>query len=194
MSYIISKDIKGLIFDFDGTVADSMPAHLLSWCEAFEKHHVKFDEDLFYEKAGVSLPGVVDFYNKKHSTDLDPYKVANLKNELHVKYIPEVKIIEPVFEVIKEYYQKIPMVIGTGNSKNTTKMAIEALNLEKYFEGVISADDVKNPKPAPDTFLAAANLIEIAPEFCEVFEDGEPGLAAAKAAGMKATDIRDWLK
>jgi len=58
----------------------------------------------------------------------------------------------------------------------------------------VTYEDVENPKPAPDTFLKCAELLNIDPEFCQVFEDGEPGLQAAKKAGMIVTDIRPFLK
>jgi HAD superfamily hydrolase (TIGR01509 family) len=194
MKYIIDENIKGLIFDFDGTIVDSMPVHYLSWSKAFEMNDVIFNEEFFYEKAGLSLVSVVEEYNKRYNRDLNAKSVAELKNKLHYDYISELKLIKPVFEVIKSYSNILPMAIATGSDRDITLYTIERLKIDKYFKGIVSADDVENSKPDPEVFLKAAELINIVPEQCEVFEDGLPGLEGARAAGMKATDIRAWLE
>jgi HAD superfamily hydrolase (TIGR01509 family) len=67
------------------------------------------------------------------------------------------------------------------------------LGLEKYFEILVSKEDVPHPKPAPDTFLRCAEIMQAEPADCQVFEDGDPGLRAARTAGMIATDIRPYV-
>lgn len=193
MSYEISENIKGLIFDLDGTIVDNMPVHLECWIEAFAKHNAKFTEEFFYEQAGVSLIGVVNIYNERFNMSLDAQSIVDLKNKLYFEHVHDQKIIKPVFEIIEKYYNKLPMAIATGSSRPLAEKSIKVLQLEKYFEGIVTADDVEKPKPAPDCFLKAAQIINIDPQFCEVFEDGEAGLQAAKSAGMKATDIKEFL-
>jgi len=193
MTYKIDENIKGLVFDFDGTITDSMPVHFISWQKAFEAHDAVFDEEFFYSKAGYSLTAVVEAFNKENNRSLDPRSVADLKNKLHYEYIPRIDLITPVFEVIESYHNILPMAIATGSNRDITEYTIDKLSIGKYFEGIVSADDVQNSKPHPEVFLKAAQLIGVAPENCEVFEDGDPGLLGAVSAGMKATDIRKWL-
>ncbi len=193
MAYRVDENIKGLIFDFDGTITDSMPVHFISWQKAFEVHNAVFDEEFFYSKAGYSLTAVVDTYNKEYNMSLDANAVADLKNKLHYDYISQIELIKPVFEIIKSYYNVLPMAIATGSNRGITEYTMEKLGIEKYFMGIVSADDVKNSKPHPEVFLKAAELIGVNPDECEVFEDGDPGLEGAGAAGMKATDVRKWL-
>jgi len=64
--------------------------------------------------------------------------------------------------------------------------------LDKYFEIVVTANDVENYKPHPETFLKCAELMKIEPRYIEVFEDGELGIQAARQAGMTVTDVRPW--
>lgn len=85
------------------------------------------------------------------------------------------------------------MAIGTGGSFKSVSLSLGVTGIRDFFDHMVTADDVKNHKPAPDTFLKCAELIGVEPEFCEVFEDGEPGLLAAKTAGMIATDVRAWF-
>lgn len=193
MTYIVAKDIEGLIFDFDGTIVDSMPAHYLSWKEAFSSFRVPFSERFFYDNAGVSFVGVVERYNRHMGTNLTPDEVVERKNRCHTNYLLETRPVPHVMRVIEQYHGVLPMAVATGNSKNMTAPLIDRLNLTRYFAAVIYGEDVSNGKPDPECFLKAASAINVAPEKCEVFEDGDLGIEAAKRAGMKATDIRLWL-
>ncbi|MBN2528438.1 MAG: HAD-IA family hydrolase [Deltaproteobacteria bacterium] len=193
MNYTISEDIRGLIFDFDGTIVDSMPIHMLSWKEAFEHYNATFSESFFYRHAGVSLPGVVMNYNREYGTTLDPEGVIAQKDLAHKKYLSRTRVIPEVFNVIEKYFHKIPMAVATGNSRNLTEPLLRQLDLMKFFKGVVYGDDVIHSKPHPECFLTAASIMGVAPSHCEVFEDGDAGLEGARRAGMKATDVRSWI-
>jgi HAD superfamily hydrolase (TIGR01509 family) len=193
VTYKIAKEIDGLIFDFDGTIVDSMPAHLLSWREAFSSFGAPFTERFFYDSAGASFIGVVERYNREMGTDLPPNEVVRLKNKSHVAHLSMTRTIPQVMSIIERYHGVLPMAVATGNSKSMTAPLMDRLKLTQYFVAVVYGEDVKNSKPDPECFLKAAQAIHVAPEKCEVFEDGDLGLEAAKQAGMKATDVRPWL-
>ncbi|MGC1392601.1 MAG: HAD hydrolase-like protein, partial [Bacteroidales bacterium] len=103
-----------------------------------------------------------------------------------------VKPIAPVVEIVKKYFGKLPMAVGTGGHREAVERTLEITDLRKFFEIIITANDVENFKPHPETFLKCASLMEIEPEFIEVFEDGDLGIEAALNAGMSATDVRTW--
>lgn len=193
MFYQVAPNIRGLIFDFDGTIVDSMPVHFLSWKQAFHEFGADFTERFCYDHAGLPLLAVVETYNNKTGTTLDPLKVVQKKNIYHEAYLPETEPIPEVVSIIQRYYGKLPMAIATGNSRKLTLPLMERLNLTRYFKSVIFGEDVRRGKPDPESFLKAAKAIGVPPEKCEVFEDGDPGIEAAIRAGMKATDIRTWF-
>ncbi len=194
MIYTVSQEIEGLIFDFDGTVVDSMPAHYLSWRAAFSEFGAEFTERFCYDYAGLSLTAVVETYNREMGTTLAPAEVVALKNKKHLSYNDHIHPIPEVMDLIDRYFGKLPMAVATGGMREVTAPLITALGLIDYFVTVVYSDDVKRSKPHPDAFLQAARAMGIAPDRCEVFEDGEAGLEAARRAGMKATDIRPWLE
>jgi HAD superfamily hydrolase (TIGR01509 family) len=70
---------------------------------------------------------------------------------------------------------------------------LETLDILKYFDHVVSADDVTRHKPEPETFLKCARLMGVEPQFCQVFEDGDLGIEAAQKAGMMVTDVRPFI-
>jgi beta-phosphoglucomutase-like phosphatase (HAD superfamily) len=92
--------------------------------------------------------------------------------------------------VVLKYHDILPMAIASGGVRENVDLELDALNIKKYFQAVVTADDDIRPKPAPDIFLEAARRIGVAPEYCQVFEDGDLGLEAARIAGMLPTDVR----
>ena len=191
--YNVSPSTQGLIFDFDGTIVDSMPAHFLSWQEAFSAFGETFLEPFFYAHAGVSLIGVVEAYNRENSTALSPTAVVKSKEQAFRRHTDRIVPIPQVLDVMNQYRGRLPMAVATGNTRLHTLPLMERLGLRDYFDALVFGDDVSKPKPSPECFLKAANLIGVSPEHCVVFEDGVPGLEGARRAGMTAVDIRPWV-
>lgn len=189
----VDERAKGLIFDLDGTLADSMPLHLEAWRELCQLKNVDFTSELFYSLAGVPSNRILEIVNEQHGTDFDPEKDSMHKEEIYMAKMKHMKPVEEVVAIAKAYHGKLPMSIGTGSPTGHSWETVKYLGLDKYFDILIGRDDVKNGKPAPDTFLLCAEKMGIAPEHCQVFEDGDPGLEAAKSAGMIGTDIRPFV-
>jgi len=193
MKIKINSSTKGLIFDLDGTLADSMPIHFKAWKLTAAENGFEYTEKQFLETAGMPTHKIVPVINKELGLNLDAQKFSHRKEEIFLENIKDLKVIQPVADIVKEYYNKLPMSIGTGGKKDIAKLTLKILGLEKYFDVIVSAEDVENHKPDPDTFLKCAELMNVKPEFCQVFEDGEMGLSAAKKAGMIVTDVRPFI-
>jgi beta-phosphoglucomutase-like phosphatase (HAD superfamily) len=103
-----------------------------------------------------------------------------------------VKPITPVVDIVKKYWRILPMAVGTGGHRDAVERTLEIIGLRKYFDIIITANDVENFKPHPETFLKCATRMGVEPKFIEVFEDGDLGIEAALNAGMVATDVREW--
>jgi beta-phosphoglucomutase family hydrolase len=186
----IPEHVKGLIFDCDGTIADTMPLHYLSWVTALGEHGVEFPEALFYEMAGIPTHRIIEILNDRHHHSMPVDETARRKDALFETRIAEVTAIRPVVEIVQAYFGKLPMAVATGGSRGVVTKTLQALDLSRYFQALVTADDVKHGKPAPDIFLEAARRIGIAPHLCCGFEDADLGLQAIRAAGMLAIDIR----
>lgn len=193
MKIQIDKNAKGLIFDMDGTLADSMPIHFIAWKLTAAENGFNYTEKQFLETAGMPTHKIVPVINKELGLNLDPVKFSHRKEELFLENIQNVKLIEPVADIVRKYHNILPMAIGTGGKKAIAKLTLEILGFDKYFDIIVSAEDVLNHKPDPDTFLKCAELMKVDPQYCQVFEDGEMGLIAAEKAGMIVTDIRPYL-
>ncbi len=185
---------KGLIFDLDGTLANSMPIHFKAWKQAALEHGFIYTEELFYDLAGMPTHKIVPVVNDKLGLKLDPAAFSRRKEELFLEYLKEVEPIKPVAEIVYKYHGKIPMSIGTGGKSYIAQLTLKMMGFDRYFSVIVSADDVEYHKPYPDTFLKCAQLMGVEPCYCQVFEDGEMGILAAERAGMIITDIRPYLQ
>jgi beta-phosphoglucomutase family hydrolase len=195
LSITIEAHIKGLIFDSDGTLVDTMPLHYLAWQEIVRAKNLLFPEQLFYDLAGVPSDKIVEILNEKFGYGLDPVETAAAKEALFLEsYLPRARPIEPVLAIAKNYKGKLPMAVATGGIRPVVQSALKAIGMAGFFDAVVSSEDVQHGKPAPDTFLEAARRLKVEPAACIVFEDSNLGLEAAKRAGMVGVDIRPWLK
>jgi beta-phosphoglucomutase family hydrolase len=193
---VIGPDVKGLVFDCDGTIADTMPLHYEAWVAALGEHGVEFPEAMFYEMGGIPTARIVEILNERHGHAMPVLETADYKEELYVKLIPRVRPIEPVVRLMERYAGRLPMAVATGGQRAICTKTLGALDLLKYFEHshIVTADDVKHGKPAPDIFLEAARRIGVEPGACVAFEDANLGIEAARGAGMRVVDVRDWVK
>jgi beta-phosphoglucomutase-like phosphatase (HAD superfamily) len=193
MGIRVSENAKGLIFDLDGTLSDSLPGHVATWNMVGEKYGFKFDPYIIVEMTGRPTIEFARRMVKQYGIPEDPAKLARMKQEAFWNMANSLKPIDEVVSIVKEYYGRLPLSVGTGASRRSAEVQLEALNLTHYFEWLVSADDVDHFKPEPHTFLECARLMGVEPQFCQVFEDGELGIEAAKNAGMIVTDVKPYI-
>lgn len=194
MKYDIKSGIKGLIFDLDGTLADTMPYHFEGWKKACNKFGADIDPAFLRKHTGS--PGwfiaseIIKSRGLEGKVSVD--QIMEAKLELFYSVQHKVKPIKPVTDIVKKYHGKLPMSVGTGGHRKAVIRTLEVTGLLQYFDIIVTANDVDNFKPDPETFLKCAELMNIEPRYCEVFEDGDLGIEAAKLGGMTVTDVRSW--
>jgi HAD superfamily hydrolase (TIGR01509 family) len=186
-------DFAGYLFDLDGTLIDSMPAHYRAWDAAMRKFGLgqALDEDLFYSLGGVPTVKVAELFGRHYGLVLDAAEVMEVKEKLYKDGLAEVTLIEPVADFARRVAQKKPIAIVTGGTPDVARPGLEAAGLADLFKIVITPLDVPpgRGKPAPDMFLLAAEKMKVDPKQCLVFEDAEPGIEGAKAAGMQVVRV-----
>lgn len=185
--------IKGIVFDCDGTLADTMPLHWKAWQKVTTKHGLHFPEDRFYSLGGVPSRDIFKMLCKEQGKELDCIALSHEKEAAYLPFLPEVKGIEVVVEVAKANHGKLPMAVASGGVKHIIEQVLEHLKIRHFFDAVVTSEDVKNQKPAPDIFLEAARRIGVPPEFCRAYEDTDLGMQAIRSAGMEAIDVRELL-
>lgn len=188
----INPKAKALIFDLDGTLADTMPVHFLAYKNILVEYGIEFTPEIFATLAGVPAVQTIEKLNERFGTNMNAEKVGHFKEEEYEKIMHKMKPIEPVIELVKKYHGKMPMAVGTGGYHRLAWKTMNILGLEKYFDVLVSSNDITHPKPDPETFLKCAELLGVDPIDCEVFEDADLGIQAAEAGGMIATLVTDY--
>lgn len=190
----INPKAKGLIFDLDGTLADSMPIHYIAWKNAAARYGIEFTTDLFMELAGIPLYPTVEKLNEIFGTNIDPREMGDFKEaefEANMHLTPEIKVVT---DLVRANHGKIPMAVGTGGARRLALKTLEIIGFKDYFEVLVSSEDVTNYKPHPETFLKCAEQMGVNPADCEVFEDGILGIQAALTAGMMVVDVTEYYE
>ena len=186
----VAKEIKGLIFDCDGTLADTMPIHIDAWSATFKAWGVSCPPEFIEQVKGMPAERIIAEFNRRYKHQIDVKSFAAEKNRRARLRLAEAQPIQPVINIVLQYWGRLPMAVASGGTRDNVILTLDAIGLTEYFNTVITADDPVAPKPDPQIFLEAARRLGVAPAYCQVFEDGNPGLEAARRAGMTATDVR----
>lgn len=188
----LTRPYAGYIFDCDGTLADSMVVHHRAWLAALREHGASFEFgwELFTSRAGMSLPKTVEELNAQFGLSLDPEAVTASQRAEYERYLPTVEPLVPVVELARSVAAHAKVSVASGGERKIVLRTLELIGLASTFEHVITAEDVKRGKPAPDMFLLAAERMGVAPAECVVFEDSVLGIQAAREAGMAWVLVR----
>jgi beta-phosphoglucomutase family hydrolase len=184
---------QGLIFDCDGTLADTMPLHWHAWQIVTQRHNLHFPEDRFYAFGGVPSRDILKVLAEEQGRSLDHVAIAHEKEETYLPLIAQAEPIHAVVEIAKANQGKIPMAVASGGTQKIIGLVLDHLKIRHLFDAVVTSEMVKNQKPAPDIFLEAARRIGVEPKFCRGYEDTDLGLTAIRAAGMEAVDVRELI-
>ena len=186
-------EIKALIFDCDGTLADTMPLHWLAWQTITSRHNVIFPEDRFYSLGGVPSRHILQMLREEQRLSIDPIAVSREKEEEYLKLMAQVGPIHEVVEIARDHAGKLPMAVASGGTRPVIEKVLRHLNIQDLFRAVVTSEDVVHQKPAPDIFLEAARRLGVRPENCRAYEDTDIGLTAIRTAGMDAVDVRTLI-
>lgn len=192
---IPERVFKGYIFDLDGTLVESMPLHYRAWREALRRHGAPrevFGWQEFLAHGGMAAVDIVRGLNEQYGLSMQPAATADEKRALYATYLSEgeLKIIPETVQLVRSLRERgIPYAIGTGSAIPGALATLRAAGIEELFPLIITPEDVAYGKPAPDIFLCAAERMQAAPQDCVVFEDAEPGMQAARAAGMECVRV-----
>jgi beta-phosphoglucomutase len=182
---------RAAIFDMDGVLIVNMHVHELAFYEFGKRHGIEITHDFFYNKICGNtnqriMPMIFGEISEEETERLSSEKEA-IYREL---YTPQLQLAKGLASFLdKLAAQQIPMAIASNAPVQNVEFVVNALGLQKYFQVQLHVTSVARPKPAPDMFLKAAELMGIKPANCVVFEDAPSGIRAAKEAGMKAVAL-----
>jgi HAD superfamily hydrolase (TIGR01509 family) len=183
--------VKAVIFDFDGTIIDSEENYYEADRLLMKRFGIDFTMKMKEEFIGVGNQAMMNELKTRYKLDIDVDEMIKLKNNYYIDLARKnTKIYKGMFKLIKILFNKnIPMAIASGTTDYILEELVTNLDLKKYFNVIISADDIGKSKPEPDIFLATAKRLNVNPENCIVIEDSKHGVEAAKRAFMRCIAI-----
>jgi hypothetical protein len=189
----VIKNIKACIFDLDGTLVDSMWMWPDIDREYLNRFEIEYDDNLKNEIDGISFHETAVYFKNKFGISDSVEKICKDWEEMaYDKYKYEVKEKPGCKKFLEHLRSKgIKMGIATSNNRSMVDVVLESLDMKDFFEVITTSDEVKRGKPAPDVYLTTANLLNVEPKNCLVFEDVVAGIMAGKSAGMKVCAIED---
>lgn len=185
----LSAGYQALLFDVDGTLADNMHAHKAAYIATAEEYGVLLDPNLIDETAGWPTVAVAREIAVRYQVDFDVQVFANRKSAIFIeRYIMDTKAIDYVRQVLYDSVRSHRIAIVSGGRRSTLSKTLAVIEVIGKYETLVCAGDTPEGKPSPQPFLLAAEQLGVVPEHCLVFEDGDPGVQGAIAAGM------DWVR
>ena len=179
-------DFDAFLYDCDGTLADNMEGHKASYRAAALMYGFELDDTIIDELAGWPIIQVAEEIRKQYGVSFNPEDFAQLKNMLYEDtFIQETKPIDFVVAHLKAHVGKVHIGVVSGGSHVSVSRTLQQLGITKLVEVLVCAGDTARGKPYPDPFLYAAERLGVDPTRCLVFEDGNPGVQSAVAAGMQ---------
>lgn len=185
---------RGIIFDCDGTLVDSMPIHFLAWHRTMQRYGMELPEDRFYALGGMPSHRIIELLAAEQSVSVDAVHAAHEKEQAFLDLIHLLKPIEPVMAVARENRGRKPIAVASGGFRRIIHHQLELIECINWFDTIVTAEDTQRHKPEPDVFLEAARRLGVVAADCIVFEDADLGVEAAKRAGMKCIDVREFYQ
>ncbi len=183
---------KALVFDCDGTLADTMPLHWQAWQAIQKRHNFTFTEERFYALGGVPSRDILAMLKSEQKLELNPIAVALEKEEAYLEMLRQVEPMHSVVEIARAHRGILPMAVASGGTRRVIELVLRHLGIFDWFNAIVTSEDVERQKPAPDIFLKAAERLGVNPAECRAYEDTDLGLQAIRAAGMDAVDVRTF--
>lgn len=182
---------KAFLFDMNGTMIDDMPYHIKAWHRILNELGAditleKTKEECYgknHELLERTFPGRFSL-EEKDQMSLEKEKQYQQQFRPHLRLIPGLESF-----LAQAHEAGIKLAIGSAAIMFNIDFVLDGLDIRKYFDALVSADDVAKSKPDPETWLKCAEALKVAPEDCIVFEDSPKGAESAFNAGMKTVII-----
>lgn len=184
---------RGIIFDCDGTLADTMPLHWRAWQVIAARHRFKLSKERFYALGGVPSRDILKMLSAEQGLVLDHLAVAQEKEAVYRPLIAQIEPINSVVGIARQNFGRVPLAVASGGTRKIVEQVLDHLGVLNLFSAIVTSEDVVNQKPAPDIFLEAARRLGVPPKLCRAYEDTDLGMEAIRAAGMEAVDVRRLL-
>jgi len=183
---------EAVIFDWDGTLADTEPVVVLAFQKVLGELGCRVSDEFLKRLIGIGVRNMLKEALRSKGMNLDDRTLDDLvrrKNEVQLGMTGEIKILNGAVDLVESLHGKVKIALATMSNRVVMDKVLGEKRLERYFDFIITADEVERAKPDPEVFLKCAKELRCLPEKCVVVEDSVFGVIAAKKADMKCIAV-----
>lgn len=183
---------EAVIFDWDGTLADTRQAIVIGFQKALSEINCKVSNEYIERRIGIGAADTFRDLLRSAKIKFDDKLIKHLierKSQLEIELTNQVKLFPGAKELLEALHGKVKMGLASMNNRSVIIHLLKANDLEKYFDAVLTAELISRSKPDPEIFLKAASKLKTIPEKCVVIEDSIFGVKAAKSANMSCIAV-----
>jgi beta-phosphoglucomutase len=183
---------EAVIFDWDGTLADTRQVIVIAFQKALSEINCKVSNEYIERRIGIGAADTFRDLLRSAKMQFDEKLIQHLierKSQLEIELTNQVKLFPGAKELLEALHGKVKMGLASMNNRSVIIHLLKANDLEKYFDAVLTAESISHSKPDPEIFLKAASKLKTSPEKCVVIEDSIFGVKAAKSANMSCIAV-----
>ncbi len=186
--------IKAIIFDLDGTLVNTEPLHFRAWRDTIINNGGKeFTFDLFITYVGTSNEKIAGDAVRSHNIAKTIEELIKEKQQRYMQMIPEIQLFEGAKEIISDFHSQYKLAVASSSHTPEIYAILKRHNIFDKMSAIYGADMITHKKPNPEIYLKTAAALQVDPTDCLAFEDSNPGITAARAAGMYGIAIPNEL-
>jgi beta-phosphoglucomutase len=178
---------EAVIFDWDGTLADTRQVIVASFQKALNEVHCEIDDEFIERRIGIGSAETFREILRSAKIRFDEALIMSLvenKIQTEIEMSNKVKLFDGSLALLESLHGKVKLGLASMNNRNVIDHMLKAMNIQRYFDAVLTTEDISNSKPNPEIFLKCALKLRSSPDKCVVVEDSIFGVKAAKAARM----------
>lgn len=187
-------DTEALIFDCDGTLADTFAAHYRCFRDVMRDFDYVFEAEFYATRLGLSRRLLLDAIAEQHGVALNDTEIGRRAVAAFPSYVSAVTPITLTCDLARAHHGRLKMAVASAGTGSIVRAILDAIGVAPLFDAVVTIEDVSRGKPHPDIYLAAADRLKVAPARAHAFEDSDEGVESARQAGMHVTDIRPYYR
>lgn len=183
---------EAVIFDWDGTLADTREMVVASFQQVLSEVHCKVSDELIERRIGIGAAQTFREILRASRKRFDEALIMRLvakKIQAEIDLSSKVRLFEGAIELLESLHGKVKLALASMNNRNVVNHMLNAMNIRRFFDAVLTIEDVHHSKPDPEIFLKSALQLKSPPEKCVVVEDSIFGVEAAKAAKMRCIAV-----
>jgi beta-phosphoglucomutase-like phosphatase (HAD superfamily) len=190
----LAPDIQAIIFDCDGTLADTFGAHFRTIKAVLTDYKATLDAEFYAARLGLSRYQLLAALTEAQGIAFDDNDVATRAATVFTDHLSAIRAIPCTNDILRLYHGQLKLGVASGGQRDIVVPTLKAIGVFDMLDMVVTIEDAGVGKPAPDLYRVAAKRLGVEPRFVQTYEDSDEGIESARSAGMHVIDVRAYYQ